>query len=371
MIRRQPLRYAARGGPRHAGSMALGVAALAVSADAVAQPQADWGLYVSLRPTIGVLDDGDHAGLNVFDRASRVGLEGTFRPEPAAPEVFWQVESGIDLDEGGGELANRDSFVGARGGPGALRFGFFSTPVRRIGRNVEQVFARTGDNRNMVRVDGVAGGQDDRAPGWDNRWGNSVEYVTPLLNGWSAAVQYASNFADDFGSTSTPNGAVSTSLSYARGGLWLAAGYEAIDQDAPALASTGAASPELLRLGGAYTGDHWVIAGLWQRAEDQQGVNGQDRDTLGGGGSYWLTNATRIGGQVYYAEDIDTLGDTSATLYAAELEHRPYPRTHVYLSVAHTRNSENARFHSTRGEIDDGPLGANSTSVSLSGRYDF
>lgn len=349
------------------------------------------GIYGSFRPAVGVLNDGVDTGFNIFDRASRLGFRGTFVPQgettPALREVFWQVESGIHPDEGRGDLAGRDTFLGARGDWGTAFVGFMVTPARRVGRRVEHIFGRAGDSRNIARLDGPEGGQDARHPGWDNRVGNSIAYISPRLAGFQGSVQYSSNYDTEFRSSSDGAPALSTSLTYEGDAVWIGVGHEIIDKDATVFAKDpedfvgyetaeelpeATANAQLFRLAAALDLGPVIVSGLAQRAVDQQGVAGWDRDTFGGGVSYWATESVRLAAQAYRAQAMNGFDDSGATMGATEVEYRFAPTVRIYFSVAHTRNEANAQFHSSRGVLDDpGRLGRNSTSGTVTFRYDF
>lgn len=331
-------------------------------------------LYGSVRAGLGLLSDGDGRGANVFDNDSRIGLRGSLVPGVAAdgrdPEVFWQVESGLALDEGAGSLSARNSFLGLRGAWGSLRLGFFDSPGKEVGRAAEQVNSRVGDQRNLTRVDDPGGGWDERTPGWDNRFGNAIAYATPTLAGVTVSVLVSTNFDDDFGNTTDTTPALSTSVTYQRGPLWAGASFETIDKDFDGLEANDD-NPRQFRLATVYTIGDLILSGLFQRSLDQQGVSGQDRTVFGGGASYWLWESLRLGGHVYRAEADDSLRDSGATMIAGELEYRIYSQTRLYFSVAHTENDRNARFQTARGLINDGEPGDNSTSGSVLLRHDF
>lgn len=356
-------------------TLAMGLAVPTEAQDAGIE-RAKYNLYGSLRLGMGLLDDGDDRAVNVFDRGSRLGFEGTLTPGagmPAAtPEFFWQIEFGVDLDRGDGSLTGRDSFLGIRDEQawGSLRIGFFDTPGKEVGRAAEQVVSRIGDQRNITRVDGVSGGQDDRTPGFDPRWGNGLYYATPRLAGFGGAVAVSTNVDDDFGNTTDTSPGVSAKVTYDQGPLYLGGAFETIDEESGVLAANED-NPKLFRVSGVYDMDPLVISAMFQRAEDQQGVSGQDRNVFGGGASYWFNDRTRLGGQVYRANDVDNLDDSSAIMVAGELEYRLYPQAYFYASVARTNNDVNANFQTARSQIGDGPLGKSSTSWSLLLRYDF
>lgn len=263
-------------------------------------PAQRYGLYGNLRVGVGLLSDGEDHGTNVFDRSSRLGFRGSLVPAETSgtrhSEVFWQIESGIDLDEGDGSLAARDSFLGLRGTWGSLRLGFFDSPGKEVGRAVEHIHSRLGDQHNQTRVDSPSGGQDDRSPGWDNRFGNAIAYATPTLTGVTASVLVSTNFDDEFGNTTDTTPALGTSVTYQRGPLWAGASFETIDKDSGSLVANDD-HPRQVRLATAYTIGDLIVSGLFQRSLDQQGVSGQDRTVFGGGASYWLSESLRLGGR--------------------------------------------------------------------------
>src|SRR5512139_678439 len=119
----------------------------------------------------------EHRGtsdLQFSSNASRIGFKGA-EDLGGGLAAIWQIESGVNLDEGSGNWASRNSFVGLKGGFGTVLAGNHDTPLKLVGRAVDLFGDTMADSRNVM-----GGGSDTRAK-------NVVAYITPSSSGFSVA----------------------------------------------------------------------------------------------------------------------------------------------------------------------------------------
>lgn len=118
-------------------------------------------------------------GLN--SRKSRIGFKGT--EDLGGISAIWQIESGIDADDGAGTLASRNTFLGLKSdGMGTILAGKHDTPYKMATRKLD-VFANTAaDNR---AADNMAG--KGMGAGHDLRTANTLLYMSPDMGGVSIA----------------------------------------------------------------------------------------------------------------------------------------------------------------------------------------
>jgi predicted porin len=143
----------------------------------------------------------DLARYRITVGTSNWGFRGT---EDLTPELkaVWQLESGFQIDQNTGPgLGARDSKVGLRGNWGEVFMGQWDTPYKYISLAVNPiragyVFDRTAITGNpgmgvpttttqFTRIGGKADASFDR------RQGNSVQYWSPNLGGFTFRLQYS------------------------------------------------------------------------------------------------------------------------------------------------------------------------------------
>ena len=325
----------------------------------------EWDLYGRAAVGVGPLNDGDKTENNIYDHGSRVGFRGSNEFDGGIA-IDWQVESGINIDDGSGELASRDSFIGLGGDFGRFKVGYFGTPVRQIGRNVDMIYGRPGDNRSLIRTDNIDGRWGGRDPGWDDRWGNSIGYYSPEFSGFNVELQYST---DPGGGESSDNPeAYSASFNFANELIWAGVGYEEIDKGST---NVNASNPSQLRLGSTISIMDFAISALYQRSENQQGIDGNDRNVWGVGANYKLSPRVTVGTQYYQAGSSSLEEETGAEMLTGEVEYRVQTNTRLYFSVAKTWNEKNSRFDSSRGVLQHTQSGEDSLSAAVAVRYDF
>lgn len=127
------------------------VAAALSSAFALPALAADVEIYGRAHLSVDALDNGVDSGTNVSSNSSRLGFRAKTEIEGGL-EAFVQIEQNIRFDEGAGNWASRDSFVGLRGSFGTLRLGQFDTPLKAVRGKVDMFGDRIGDIRNLTRT---------------------------------------------------------------------------------------------------------------------------------------------------------------------------------------------------------------------------
>src|SRR5512139_2804236 len=188
-------------------------------------------VYGKMHVSVSVFDNtadsipGDPATRGTSDlqfssNASRIGFKGA-EDLGGGLNAIWQVESGVNLDEGSGSLASRNSFLGLKGGFGTVLLGNHDTPLKLVGRAVDLFGDTMADSRNVM-----GGGSDTRAK-------NVVAYITPDFSGFSVAAAYSTDPANqgtqikvgtpavqlDTGDQDS-NGAYNVSATYANGPIY-------------------------------------------------------------------------------------------------------------------------------------------------------
>ncbi|GHG71202.1 porin [Alishewanella longhuensis] len=310
-------------------SKSLLTASLLLAANALYA--ADVTIYGLAHLSVDHLDNGVDSGTNISSNASRLGFRAKTELEGGL-EAFVQLEQTIRYDEGAGSFADRDSYVGLRGSFGTIKLGQFDTPLKIIRGKVDLFGDRVGDIRNVSRVNAGTLGNV-----FDERFKNGISYESKTVNNLSFAFHYTPH--NNTGATvDNVRESYSSSISYERKGLYLAAAIERFE-------GTDGLDPQAIRLGAFYdVTEQFRLTTLLQSAKD---IPGGDRNTYGLGASYKQGNYTWRG-QVYQTSDNDT-ADTGATLLAVGVDRNFGRDLILYAVYGITSNDDNAAYRVSGG----------------------
>ena len=138
----------------------------------------------------GTLGDGSNPSIvRVSSNSSRFGLRGHEYLGRGQVAIF-QLESTILGDTGGSVLATRETYVGLQGDWGTMKLGNFLTPYD----DIHTIFGNTPTVTTSILSTAALwaqGALSKTEGGFDARLGNSIRYETPPLQGFSAALQFA------------------------------------------------------------------------------------------------------------------------------------------------------------------------------------
>lgn len=194
----------------------------------------------------GDYDDNAINNVGISSNASRIGFKGS-EDLGGGLSAIWQVETTVDLDEGGGAKGGgRNTFIGLSSkSMGTLTLGKQDTPLKLVGRSVDLFGDTLADSRNVL-----TGGSDARPD-------NSVMYVSPDLSGFGLAVAYMTDPTNGLNTAgdAEDNSAYNLSASYSNGPIYVGLGYG----DGDALENVGI--DDQWRVAGAFTmGDLKFVA---------------------------------------------------------------------------------------------------------------
>lgn len=340
--------------------VALGVALGFLAAQESSAKVADGiSFYGRAHVSADALDDGQERGLNVSSNASRVGIKGSAEISESLQGVL-QIEQEIRYDNGSGNLATRDTFVGLEGGFGSLRLGFLDTPLKIIRTNVDFFGDQVGDVRNVSRLNQAPFNQD-----FDARFQNGIFYNTPKIGGGVVfSLHYGTNTTPGVNPPDDEAGAYSTSITYNTSCLYLALAYETWE---------ARNDSDAIRFGARYNLGDWSFAGLIQQASVESLDVGEDVQTVGAGVSLKISSTVILKGQVYQvnAKDRD---DSDARLFAIGADYIFNTRLRLLFAYAATANDELVDYRATgggRGDQVTPILGEANTGLSAGIRYDF
>jgi len=152
-------------------------------------------------------------------------------------KAIWQIESPVSVDQGSGQIAGRDTFVGLQGGFGTVRLGNMDTIFKNYGDTLGFLGVSSGTWLSTSDVLRKVGFGVSSASSFHLRRANSVVYETPEIAGFQAGVQWSSNEAKT--ATRDPK-VLSFGIKYDEGPFYFAIAHEIHDdlfggsQNAPA-----------------------------------------------------------------------------------------------------------------------------------------
>lgn len=337
------------------------VAAAVVTAMAVPAMAADVSIYGRAHLSLDSLDNGDDSGTNVSSNSSRLGFKASTKLDGGL-EAFVQIEQNIRFDEGAGNWASRDSFVGIKGDFGQVRLGQFDTPLKAVRGKVDMFGDRIGDIRNLTRTSTSGDANANIGNVFDERYKNGVHYRSPKMNNFTFDLHYTPH--NNTGATvDNVQESYSMSVAYEVKGFYAALAYETFE-------GQNDFDPSAVRAGVYYDiTDAFRLAGMYQNASD---VPGGDRNVYGLGASYNLGDYT-LRGQYYVAGDNDT-DNSGANMFVIGADRKFGKDLLMYVAYGITSNDDEAAFRVSAGGRDtqlSTIRGEDATGLSFGIQYSF
>ena len=338
--------------------------AMAVAAGMVAPmvAMAEVTVYGRAHMSLDFNDDGNESAMNVSSNASRLGFKASHDLDNGM-KAGVQFEGQVDVDQTGFNM-NRNQFASLGGGFGEVRVGNHDTPFKDVRSKLDMFGDRVGDLRTLTRVGSINVDADTVGNAWDERFKNSILYISPKLgDSWVIKAHYTTNKTTEPAQTEpgpTPaykandDTALSASVNGMIGpvGLWLA--YETYDYSGDRKSDTG------MRFGLSWKIAAFKINAMYQTTADQRitvgGVNGTfDRDVMSIGGA-WKMGKSTFKLQYAMADDIScgngincSDAKTAATTMGIGWDYALSKETTFYVMYAMTANDDDAFYTVTGG----------------------
>jgi predicted porin len=303
--------------------------------------------------------------LQFTSNASRIGFKGA-EDLGGGLSAIWQIETGLNLDESSDNgLADRNSFIGLKGGFGTALIGTHDTPLKLVGRAVDLFGDTVADSRNVL-----GGGADLRTK-------NTVAYISPSFSGLSLAAAYSTD-PKAAGSLAAPvvaagdtgdqadNGAYNLNATYANGPLFLGLGYG--DGDYHENSGLGAH----IRGAAGFTFGNFKVVGQYDRLEDDVVGSGQpgDYDAWMVGGAFTMGNIVLKAN--YMEGEFDNANAPEPTQWTIGADYNLSKRSSVYALYA---SSEEGVVLGKGGGISDqivsGDNGGDNSVISVGMMHSF
>ncbi|MBW8306381.1 MAG: porin [Thiobacillus sp.] len=300
--------------------------------------------------------------LQFSSNASRIGFKGA-EDLGGGLKAIWQIESGVNLDEGGDSFAGRNSFIGLSGGFGTALIGTHDTPLKLVGRAVDLFGDTMADSRNVL-----GGGSDLRAK-------NVAVYMTPNMGGFGIAAAYSTDpknqgsqiapvvAAGDTGDRAD-NGAYNVNATYKNGPLFLGLGYG--DGDYHENNGLGAH----MRGAAGFDMGAFKLVGQYDRLED-------DTPAVGNGDyDAWMVGAAFTMGNIvlkanYMEGEYDNANAPEPTQWTAGVDYNLSKRSSVYALYAKSEDVVLGKGGGSSDQIVSGDTGGDNSVISLGMIHNF
>ena len=360
-------------------SLIAAAAALTLASAAQAQLKTDGLLEVYGRASLSVdqLDDGaSYNRTNLSSNASRLGFRGSKKIGNLTG--IWQIEQEIQVNLGNSatdtnnRLASRDTFAGIRGDFGTVRAGKFDTPFK-VAREPFNLFGdQLGDMRNLTRVGDAK---------FDERLNNTLEYQTPVMNGFQARLAHSFHSGTQAGIPATTGSnataaipdakqdATSMSLGYKAGKLDATLAFETYGEDT---ATTGKREATRAAISYKVTPELRLV-GFYQTADSKSGTKDESADVTGVGVEYAAMPNVSL--KAHYMDRNAKAANADAKMYTLGAEYRYDKALRFYANYGSLDNDSSIKLtpwkEGRTAAPSAGSNGKTTSGVSIGMRYDF
>ncbi|MFO7593052.1 MAG: porin [Pseudomonadota bacterium] len=300
---------------------------------------------------------------SVSNNSSRIGFKGRHQINEQTA-LLWQYEQGVEIDDGGGEFATRNSFLGLKGSLGELRAGHHDTPSKALGSRWGMFSDTVGDRRVILGAySGYGNSLNDRAD-------NAILYINTIDAFELQAMYSASNQADGVSGGLDDNDSElgSMSVAFSSDQVMIGAAVErwALDPE------NAAEAVDNIRLAASFSLNALTLGAIYEMTDSDDDVF--NRDAFGVNAAYQITNATDLRAQYLVADDYENVEDSGASQLAVGVFSQLDKATQIYAAFTTTDNEDNATYQGIDGghgdELTTGP-GGSPLSVSLGAVYKF
>lgn len=313
----------------------------ALAAAPMLTAQAATTLYGHLHMSLDNADNDNAKYGFVQSNSSRIGVRGDEDLGDGLKGIY-QIESGIiATDTGANGLGNtlRNTFMGFAGSWGAVKVGRHDTPLKDLGRKLDNFNEEIGDMRNLLS------GSLSGASNYDARVSNTIRYESPNMSGLMVTAQHTSNDGTE-GPGGTGNAVNGLGANWSAGPLFLGAAWQKRSYITNGTTITKD-SDNAWRLAGSYSMGDLMIGLIYQDLKDINGADAKQK-AFGPAASFKMANNLI---KFHYLQADDVKGsagasDTGGKLWALGVDHNFSKTTKVYIDYAQAKNDNNTSLYS-------------------------
>lgn len=309
------------------------------------------------RDVVGVSNDGT----SISNNSSRIGFKGEL--PRGNVKLIYKYEQGVNLDNGDGQLATRNSYGGVKGRFGQVIAGHHDTPFKTLGSRWGAFSDTVGDRRMILGASYSDGNQlNERAK---NALMYSFKNDSLLFQ-----TMHAIDGEDDSGNSDVVdnNDVTMTGLGlhYKAGALWCAVASETWE------GHSKAGNVDALRAAVSYKFGSTRLGVLYETIDSD--TNTQWKRDAYGVNAIITVGQGDIRAQYVVADSADSTKDTGGSNISLGYFHKLDSDSKVYLAYSSTDNDQNASFQGVDGGHGDEvktEAGGSPSSVSVGLEFKF
>lgn len=277
-------------------------------------------------------DNGNDSSAYVSSNTSVLGFQGQ-EDIGGGLKGVWQIAQVISLDEGSGQFATFNSFVGLAGGWGALIVGKHDDPFKNFNDRLNPFAATIGDDRTIMGTQANVPPTSQGKDTFNFRANNTVQYTSPKLSGFLVKAAYSAGYNGDEAPDNDTD-ATTASAEYENGPFMLGVAYS----DNNAIDATG------LRIGGKVSFGPATVGGVYEQLDsgDTPASASFDRNAWALWAGYTI-GSNLVQALYSQADDYDGVSDSGASLWTVGLWHNLSKTTQLYGMYAALDNDANSR----------------------------
>jgi predicted porin len=350
------------------------VLVLAVAAAISSPAFADSEVSVYGKVDMGLASTDSGAGgtstMQVGSQVTKLGFKGA-EDLGDGLSAIWQIEQQIDIDAAGSgnsthtTFAGRNSFGGLKGDSwGTILMGNHDTPYKIATRGLDVFGDQLPDNRALMGINGVH----------DARLGNALAYISPDMNGFSAALAYVAGAESAATSGTVKGSAWSLAGMYKGGPLYAALAYQTIDVGSSGsgtmsdkagggvLSNSFSANDKLkaFKLGVGYTMDALQLNAVYEKTSGSGSAAAVNADEK----NWYLAGVYNFGSddvKLAYTHQSDvgspSVANTGAKQFSVGYDHNMSKHTKAYIQYTKLTNDSGVKNTiSTAGSTAGGQI---------------
>jgi predicted porin len=309
--------------------IALAVAS-AVAAPAAFAATSNVDIYGIFGAAVDIIDrdNASEDEFKVSSTASRIGFKGA-EDLGGGLSAIWQVETGVNIDTGGGNWGSRNTFVGLSSKSlGTVRLGNYDTAYKLSTGRLD-VFGDTLADYNTIM-----GSADSSNALFDRREPNSISYESPVFSGLTLMGTYGQQ--NEGGSTFVDSELWALAAVYANGPLFATFAYETLNDFGVSR------DIDTWKIGAGYKFGNTTLGAVYESMDDDLANSVATRDA-------WYLSVRHDMGNIalkgaYANADDSDAGNDGADFWALGVDYGMSKRTVVYALYTSLDNESAANF---------------------------
>ncbi|MDP1995884.1 MAG: porin [Gallionella sp.] len=357
--------------------MVVTLAAIAFSAPALADT-GNVSVYGKADLSFDVISTGSSAlgvaGVSknaVSSNVSKLGLKGAEGVGDGL-SVIWQIEQQINMDNTGGTLGTRNTFLGLKSdSAGTVLLGRHDTPYKLTTRKLDIFGDSIADNRALLG--GVTSNTtvDSAFAAFDGRQPDVIAYISPDMNGFTGAIAYVNLAEGNTTAAQAKSSALSLSGTYKADALYAALGYEEHE-----LNSILGTKESAWKLGLGYDFSPFALGFVYEKTDDNAGALGANAR---GHNAYYLSGKYKMGMNAVKlaygkADQHGATANTGANQFSLGYDHGLSKRTKLYAIYSRINNNSASDYGFSQSTAAAGTIngiGASPSVISLGMQHSF